>query len=114
MVKKVIIKENIFKILRNIIILKIKEDIYITELAKRLNINKRHPDLRKAIKLMEVNNIVTRKLSLAPYKMLNINNHKLESYIRNNSQEFKKWGEFIEATKTSFEKIGLIIPNFEK
>lgn len=96
------IKENSYKILRNIVILKIRRDIILTDLAKELKINRRHPDLYNALKVLKKNHIIESIPTFGTAKLLRIDNNKLESFVRENSQEFKLWGRFIEVTTMGY------------
>lgn len=95
-------KEYIFKYLRLINILKIKKPISHKELAKKLGMDMRDPRIREITIILKENELCEEIKWLGNVKLLNINLTKLEEYIRNNSEEFKTWGKFIEVTTPGY------------
>jgi len=96
------VREKTIRVMRKIIILDIKKEIFLVELAKKLKMPRNHPDLYEALKIMEEKSLMTKKDYFGNLKIIKINNELLEEYIRENSEDFKEWGKFIEATVMGF------------
>jgi len=93
------LSDTYYKMLRKIRILKLKKPITRKELAIKLNINVHSPNFTKLIKICILNDLIKEYPTFGLVKILEINNNKLEKFIRRNSTEFLLWGQFIEVTK---------------
>src|SRR5271157_5878264 len=90
--------EYILLLLRDICIKKIKHADSLSELSRKFNLESTNPLFNKAIKLMLDQNIAEKEHGIYNQKTIKINLKKLESYIREHSNDFKKWDEFIHST----------------
>jgi len=96
------LSETQYKILRNIINLRIKKVITWKQLSNLLNINRTNPQFIEAIKICIEKRIIIEYKTFDCLRVLEINNKKLEKFIRENSEEFKLWGKFIETTTIGY------------
>jgi hypothetical protein len=93
------IKDNIFKLLRELFMLQIKESLFQQELAEKLNLSRRDPRFRDILKVLRDNDLVKEETMIHTIKKIKVNNNKLDKFIRFNSEEFKRWGLYIEISK---------------
>ena len=92
----------VFKILREIIILKTKDPLYSSKPARLLHLRPDNPNFRKAIKILKEENLCKIHQTIGNIILMEINRNKLEDFIRKNCKELKRWGKFIERTVIGF------------
>lgn len=90
--------ETMFKIYRDICILKIKSSPSLTDLAIDLNRKPTDKTFHNSIKLLEALGIITMKSTNSYAKQLIIDRPLLIRYVRKNSEEFDKWETFLHKT----------------
>jgi hypothetical protein len=90
--------EYILLLLRDLCIKKIKQADSLSELSKKVNLESTNPLFNKAINLMLDHNIAKKEHGIYNQKKIRINQRKLELYIREHSNDFKKWDDFIHST----------------
>jgi len=91
--------EYIMILMREICVKKIKNADTLSNLAKEIGLESTNPLFQKMKKYMIENNLITIEKGNYNEKSIKINLSKIGKYIRENSEEFGKWGNFIEVTK---------------
>ena len=97
-----IIKENVFKMMRKICILKKKEYKTQTEFCQQLDISNMSPGFRECLNIMRLYKLIKEDNPQYREKSITIDLDKIEAFIRDNSIEFKEWGKFIEVTTPGY------------